>query len=220
MKIKVLSVLFVFLISVGSSNILKAKAIDNSVFKPHFINVQINAENGIQSLASYYAADTNQGVIFVPGKIFKKESWFFLNEQLQKSNITSLSLDGKTKGEVLASINLMKNKGVKKIALVGGSMGGAAVLNALDEKTDETINKVIVLAPYGGSPIDSAKINKLFVVAKNDRLGVYPSVKKQYLESSEPKKIEEYEGSEHAQHLFKGSHKKDLSRLIIDFIKN
>ena len=97
-------------------------------------------------------------------------------------------------------------------------MGGAAILDALEQKADESINKAIVLAPYGGSPIKSEKIKKLFVVAKGDSLGIYPDVKRLYKDSSEPKKIVELEGSEHAQHLFKSSHKEKLSNLIVDFI--
>jgi hypothetical protein len=56
------------------------------------------------------------------------------------------------------------------------------------------------------------------VVAKEDRLGKYPEGKRLYQHSLDPKKILEFEGPEHAQHLFKGPHKKELSRQIIDFI--
>jgi hypothetical protein len=49
-------------------------------------------------------------------------------------------------------------------------------------------------------------------------LGIYSKVKKIYTYSSEPKKMVEYEGSEHAQHLFKSSHKDELADLLIDFI--
>jgi esterase/lipase len=118
----------------------------------------------------------------------------------------------------LSAINYLKENGFCTIALVGGSVGGAAILDALEHKTDESINKVIVLAPYGGCPIKNEKIKKLFVVAKGDRLGIYKDIKRLYKDSSEPKQIVEFEGSEHAQQLFESSKKEKLSNLIIEFI--
>ena len=97
-------------------------------------------------------------------------------------------------------------------------MGASAILRALEERTDESVSRVIVLAPAGGSPIGSEKVKKLFVVAKEDRLGIYSDVKRLHEDSSEPKRIVEFEGSEHAQHLFKSSHKEELVKLIVDFI--
>jgi len=142
-----------------------------------------------------------------------------LAERLQRLNVSSLSLDGKRKEDVLSAIKFLRGKGFVKISLVGASMGGGAVLHALEETADNSIDKVIVLAPSGGNSIKSKKINKLFVIAKADRLGIYSKVKNIYTRSADPKKMVEYEGSEHAQHLFKSSHKDELSRLLIDFIR-
>ena len=182
--------------------------------------VAIKLKAGIENGAAYFDCKSNQAAIFVPGAVFNKESWFFLAERLQHLGVASLSLDGKTQDDVLSSVKALKDKGFKTITLVGGSMGGAAVLHALEEQTDECIHKVIALAPYGGSSIKSEKIKKLFVVAKEDRLGIYSDVKNLYRNSSNPKIIKEFEGSEHAQHLFKSSHKKELSKLIVNFISN
>ena len=198
----------------------QAQASDDSISKPDHSIVAIKTEKGSESSAAYFDGKNGQVVIFVPGAVFNKESWFFLAERLQKMNVASLSLDGKTPDIVLSAIDYLKDKGFKKISLVGGSMGGAAILNALDRKTDASINKVVALAPAGGKSINSQKINKLFIVARNDRLGLYPVVKKLYESSSEPKKFVVYEGTEHAQHLFDGSHREELSNLIIDFIAN
>jgi hypothetical protein len=191
---------------------------DESVVETKYDTIIIRTENGNENSAAYFYGKSGQAVIFVPGAVFNKESWFHLAERLQHLNIASLSLDGKTLYDVLSSIRVMKEKGFKKISLVGGSMGGAAILDALDRKTDVCVNKVILLAPSGGKPITSKGIKKLFIVAKDDRLGVYNDVKELYEGSSNPKNIVQFEGSEHAQHLFKGPHKEELSRLIIDFI--
>jgi dienelactone hydrolase len=198
----------------------QARASDESMNKPNYDAVEIRTENGNTSSAAYFDGKNGQVVIFVPGAVFNKESWFFLAERLQKKNVASLSLDGKTPDDVLSSIRYLKEKGFKKIGLVGGSVGGAAVLDALARKTDTRINKVIALAPAGGKPIKSKVIKKLFIVAKNDSLGLYEDVKKLYESSSDPKKFIVFKGSEHAQHLFNSSHKQELTKLIIDFIAN
>ena len=86
-------------------------------------------------------------VIFAHGAIFNKESWYFLAEKLQQKGIASLSIDfsgyGKSKAgtgglpnDILGAVAYLKTKKYNKIAIVGGSMEGAAVLNALKIKTD------------------------------------------------------------------------------------
>jgi len=203
---------------ISTSNFKQVHAADKPMEHSNFEIIKIKTEMGFESSSAYFDGKSDKVVVFVPGAIFNKESWFFLAERLQQSNVASLSLDGKRKEDVLAAVQFLKDKGFAKVILLGASMGGGAVLHALEEKTDDSIDKVIVLAPAGGNPIKSKKINKLFVIAKADRLGIYPKVKQIYTHSADPKKMVEYEGSEHAQHLFKGPHKGELSGLIIDFI--
>lgn len=198
----------------------QAHAGDASMRNHDHIIVKIKTDKGDESAAAYFDGGNGQAVIFVPGAVYHKESWYFLAERLLKLKVASLSLDGKTPDVVLSAIRYLQEKGFKKISLVGGSMGGAAILNALDRETDASINKVITLAPAGGKPIKSQTIKKLFIVARHDRLGLYPVVKKLYENSSEPKKFVVYEGTEHAQQLFKSSHKVELTKLIVDFIAN
>ncbi len=97
-------------------------------------------------------------------------------------------------------------------------MGGAAVLDALEIKTDNTIKKVILLAPAGGSAIQNKSINKLFVVSKNE--GLFSRVNSIYNDSTQPKKLKVFSGSSHAQHLFKSKNSDELSNLLIDFLSS
>lgn len=185
--------------------------------KPEIVMLK-SEKNGVENDAAFFNGKSKQAVIFVPGMVFSKESWYFLAERFQQLDIASLSLNGKSGTDVLNAIIFLKNKGFKKIALVGGSMGGRAVLDALKETTDESVDKAVVLAPYGGNSIKNSKIRKLFIVSKEDSLGIYSDVITLYKDSSEPKTIKEYGGSEHAQHMFKGKHKDDLIKVIADFI--
>jgi dienelactone hydrolase len=181
--------------------------------------VEIKTEAGGTFSAAFFEGGKDKVAVFVPGAVFNRESWFDVSLRLQQQGIASLSLDGKTGDAVLAAVDFLKAKGFKNIVLVGGSMGGSAVLHALETRTDECISGVILLAPAGGPPVKSTEINKLFIVSKEDRLGIYPSVRNLYNNSSDPKKLEEFDGSEHAQHMFKTAHKEALTGLIVDFVR-
>ena len=62
---------------------------------------------------------------------------------------------------------------------------------------------MIVLAPAGGKPIESANIQKLFIVSEQE--GLAKTVKKLHGKSANPKELKLYLGRSHTQHLFKTS---------------
>lgn len=170
--------------------------------------------------AAYFPGTAKKAVIFSPGSRYDKESWYFLAERFQKLNIASLALDnGSTQG-ILQAIALLKEKGFEKISLVGGSMGGEAILGVVEVDADQSIDKIVVLAPFGGNPLKSGKIDKLFIVAKRDGMLSYTNVESLYHNSSEPKRFKLYEQSgAHGQELFSSKRTKDdVISLIIDFI--
>jgi len=175
----------------------------------------IQLKNAEASEASFFNESKRRAVIFVPGKIFNKESWHFLASKLKRLGISSLCLDGKSSLHISKAAQILRYKGFEKIYLVGASMGGASVLYSLED-IDKLIDKVVVLAPFGGEAIKSTSIKKLFIVAKDDGWGAqtYPLFKS----SSEPKTFKEYNGAQHAQHLFKGKHKESLTTTIVDFL--
>jgi len=184
-------------------------------------------DNGVIE-AALFKAENDLVVIFAHGAIFNKESWFFMAKKLQKLGISSLSIDfrgygkskkgstGKKAYDILGAIDFLKEKGYDQIAIVGGSMGGAAVLDALEIKMDKAIKKVVLLAPAGGSAIQNKSVNKLFVVSKNE--GLFSRVNSIYNDSTQPKKLKVFSGSSHAQHLFKSKHSDELSNLLIGFL--
>lgn len=115
----------------------------------------------------------------------------------------------------MGAITWLKNKGFDDINIIGGSMGGAAVLSAL-ETNKIPVAKVVLLAPAGGPPITSTKTRKLFVVSKEE--GLYNQVMDIYQQSANPKRIEVYPGNVHAQHMFKTDFAEKLESLILNFI--
>ena len=185
-------------------------------------------DNGVIEASFFKGGERNLAVIFAHGAIFNKESWYFLAEKLQTKGISSLSIDFRGYGnskkgttnkrslDILGAVDYLKSKGFNNIAIVGGSMGGAAVLSALDTKTDSVIKKVVLLAPAGGVGIASKSIKKLIIVSKDE--GLFKRVNTIYNETTQPKKLKVYPGSYHAQHMFKADYKNELIKLIVAFL--
>ncbi len=177
--------------------------------------------------AALFKASDTQAVIFAHGAIFDKESWYFLAENFQHEGISALALDFRGYGnsvagsstqkkyDVLAAITYLNEHGFTDISIVGGSMGGAAVLAALPGN-EIPVRKVILLAPAGGPAVASATTEKLFIVSEDEQM--FSAVVKIYTSSAEPKQLKIYPGSTHAQHLFKTDNRDDLVARIVEFI--
>ena len=212
MNLKLKLVISLLLFMVFNSSVADTTGLNTK--NPKFEIASINHKP-----AAFFYGTSKRAAVFVPGSVFDRESWYFLAERLQQSEIASLSLDGKGKPHVLAAIKFLAGKGFEEITLVGGSIGGGSVLNSVHGNNDPAISKIILLAPYGGNAVKNERIDKLFIVSQKDSLGLYSSVQKQYDESSQPKTLEVLNGSKHAQHLFKGHQKEALTELIIEFIR-
>jgi pimeloyl-ACP methyl ester carboxylesterase len=219
-----------FLILILSSNLVMN--INELPLRPeeNFKLVTYKTEDGGSIQGSLFEVGKNLAVVFAHGAIFNKESWYFLCEKLQSKGITSLSIDfrgyGKSKKgtstdmglDILGAIQYLKSQGYRNIALVGGSMGGGAILDALEQKTDNILTKVVLLSPAGSNGISSNSIEKLFVVSADE--GFFARVKTSYDNSSQPKDLKIYEGTYHAQHMFKSDYADELTDLIIEFLTN
>jgi alpha-beta hydrolase superfamily lysophospholipase len=219
MNLTKLLILTILIICCESQNIIG----QNSDFEL----VHFNTEDGGNIEAALFSTDSGKIIIYAHGAVFNKESWYFLAEEFQKQDIAGLSIDfrgygnsksGKTNEkyhDILGAINYAKINGYTDINIIGGSMGGAAVLSALDQ-TDNNIAKVVLMAPASGPGIKSEQINKLFIVSKNE--GGVERVIKVYKASADPKKLKEYSGSKHAQHLFNSEQANKVKNLILSFI--
>lgn len=198
---------FCFVSAVASS----AKATGR---KPEIIITGSDSEFYVSD-AAFFPSDSQKAVVFVPGFIFNKESWFKLCKSLQNKEVASLSISGKSIPHVKAGIAFLKNKGFKDIILVGGSSGAAAILNSLNSKI-EGVTRVATLSAVRGTPITDKTIKKLFIVSKNEKS--FQTVQKFYDDSTQPKSLKVFEGSKHAQFLFFSPHKDEITKLLIDFI--
>ena len=203
-------------------------ALKTSIIQDNFKLITYSTEDGGTIEASLFEGKKDLVIIFAHGAVFNKESWYFLAEKLQSKGIASLSIDFRGYGnsktgtsnnlalDILGAIDYLKDQGFKNIALVGGSMGGAAILNALELKTDEALKKVVLLSPASNKGIASTTLKKLIVVSKDE--GLFDRVKTSFETSSDPKEFKIYEGSFHAQHMFKSSYANELTDFIVDFL--
>jgi hypothetical protein len=208
---KSIRLIIVLIFSFTSAVAFAAKATGK---KPEIIVTNSDSELYVSD-AAFFPSDSQQAVVFVPGFIFNKESWFNLAKSLQKKGVASLSISGKSVPNVTAGIHFLRDKGFKEICLVGGSSGAAAILNTISSKV-ESVTKVVILSPVRGTPLSDKNIKKLFIVSEDEKL--FQTVQKFYDGSSEPKSIKIFEGKKHAQFLFYSPHKDEVTQLIVNFI--
>lgn len=193
-----------------------------------FTLVTFDTSDGGTIEAALFKADSAQVVVMAHGAVFNKESWYPLAKEIQAKGVDVLSIDfrgyGNSKAkrssdkhlDIIGAVEYLKLAGYKSVGLLGGSMGGTAVLRALDSSPDPVITKAVLLAPAGGPSITQPNIEKLFIVSEGDR--VASSTRKLHEQSSSPKEIEVFSGSSHAQHLFKTEHAPALTKRIVTFL--
>lgn len=196
----------------------------------NYTTIQYSTTDGGVIEADLFAAGKDKAVIFAHGAIFNKESWHILALKLQKEGITGLAINfrgyGKSKKgntanrslDILGAIHYLKAEGYKSIVIVGASMGGAAVVRALNTSYDKRVTKVVLMAPAGGKALIYKSLDKLFIVSEKE--GLYKRVTTLYNNSAEPKKLRVYKGNYHAQHMFKAKYATSLVKEIITFIKS
>ena len=181
--------------------------------------VKIAITGTAETEAAFFPAKSDRAVVLAPGAMFSKESWYFLAERFQKMGIRSVALDSGSTPDLLNGIAYLQKIGVKKIAIIGASAGGAGVLSTLQEqKISLGVDTVILLAPAGGKPLKKKNIRKLFIVAEDDMISSSAEVYNLYDDSADPKVYHELKGSDHAQRLFDSDLRETVIQLIIDFI--
>lgn len=204
-------------------------AFQSTKSKENFKLISYSTEDGGTVEASLFEGKKDLVVIFAHGAVFNKESWYFLAEKLQSKGIASLSIDFRGYGnsktgttnnlalDILGAVSYLKDQGYKTISLVGGSMGGAAIMNALELKSDDILKKVVLLSPASSNGITNTSLEKLFIATQDE--GLFARVKIAFDTSAQPKQFKIYEGSLHAQHMFKSNYAEELTDLIVGFLE-
>ena len=184
--------------------------------------------------AKIYAEYQQRGshaVLLAHGAIFNKESWEKFAQHLLAKNYTVLAIDfrgyGKsTQGrmaraleeDILAGVQFLKTRShIKKITVLGASMGGAAAAKANIKANKNSIDQLILLSPANTYPPEKLQGQLLFIASAEEYLA--PAIKTAYAKAPQPKTLQLIPGSAHAQHIFKTPQAAHLTAIILQFLQ-
>lgn len=180
-----------------------------------------------------------KGIVLAHGGRFNKESWDVQARELSNAGYRVLAIDfrgyGKSKGpgdsdvmsaplfqDVLAAVGYLHKSGVGKVAIIGGSLGGAAGADAAAAAAPGEVACFVGLGNAGGNgPPEKLKVPKLFILTRDDanadgpRL---PGFQAQYEKAPQPKKLLILDGSAHAQFMFQTELKDRVMSEILNFL--
>jgi pimeloyl-ACP methyl ester carboxylesterase len=201
--------------------------------------VSFPTEDGGTVFADLYGSG-DRGVVLAHGGRFNKESWSAQAQQLAAAGYRVLAIDlrgyGKSHGpgdkdpmdapldlDVLAGVRYLHHAGATSVAVIGGSMGGAAAGDASILSQPGEIAGVVFLGSAPNQSADKLKSPSLFIVARDDTSGDgprLPGIKAQYQKAPQPKKLIILSGSAHAQYLFQTTHADRVMRDILRFLSH
>jgi len=120
--------------------------------------------------------------------------------------------------DIEAAFDHLVKVGARRVYVLGSSMGGFAVLDALELlRKKPQLSGIIIVSAYHPTACRTSKIPKLFVAAEDDQT-FYPKVLATHRHASDPKLLITYPKGGHGQMLFK-SHGEDLLEKIVKFTK-
>jgi pimeloyl-ACP methyl ester carboxylesterase len=196
-----------------------------------FREVSFPTADGGKIVANLYG-EGSHAVILAHGAVFNKESWHGLATTLSKEGYTVLALDFRGYGksvpgsqlqalylDVLAAINYLRDTGVKIISLIGGSMGGGAVAKAALEAKEREIDSVILLSPVPIPNPERMEAGRFLFIASQDE-PLLAKIKEEFERAPQPKELKLLEGNAHAQHIFKTNQADELTKIIVDYLRN
>lgn len=200
---------FILLLIIAASFCLPVPALAQEV-------IELTTHEVVVHKALLYRGASVRGAVLAHQSGATKESWHEFARLLAERGISSISLSSVSTYSIRSAIEYLKASGSREIILVGASMGGNAIMQAVRRDDLPIVSKIILLAPSAGPEMVSKTTQKLVIVARRDvfKSGAYTAFK----EASEPKILREYEGGDHGQTLLRGPHGKSVLAEILKFI--
>ena len=168
-------------------------------------------------------------VLLGHGAVFDKESWDHLARRLAAEGHQALAVDfrgygkstaGRSRGglheDIIGGIRYLRERGAARVSVIGASMGGGAVGDAVTELEPGDIDGLILLAAVPTRSPERLQGRKLFIVSGGD--GSRASVEMQFQAASEPKTLTVLTGSAHAQHIFRTALGEELTDIMLAWI--
>jgi pimeloyl-ACP methyl ester carboxylesterase len=186
----------------------------------------------------YGAPPSRRAAILVHGQEWDASGWRDVAQRFAARGVAALALNlrgydgssGKTTDyappapwspviDLRAAKKLLRDRGVREIALVGASMGGHAILASSLEADVECI--VSVSAPVVAVPDDLSRRvtgRKLFVCADGDARGAGPHVLHCFAAVDRPKTLLMFGGNEHSRGMFAAPYGAEAIDAIVEFV--
>ena len=168
-------------------------------------------------------------VLLGHGAVFDKESWDLLAKRLAAEGHQALAIDfrgygkskaGRSRGglheDITGGIRYLREQGAVRVSVIGASMGGGAVGDAVTQLDSGEIDGLILLAAAPIRSPERLQGRKLFIVSGGDPSR--SSVENQFQAASEPKKLTILPGNAHAQHIFPTTLGEELTEIMLAWI--
>ena len=168
-------------------------------------------------------------VLLGHGAVFNKESWDHLAKRLAAEGHQALAIDfrgygksraGRARGglheDIIGGIRYLREQGAARVSVIGASMGGGAVGDAVTQLDPGEIDALVLLAAVPTRSPERLQGRKLFSVSEGD--GSRSSVEQQFHAAREPKTLTTLPGSAHAQHIFRTAVGEELTEIILAWI--
>jgi pimeloyl-ACP methyl ester carboxylesterase len=202
--------------------------------------VTVRLRSGDETLQADLYGDlpARRAAILVHGKDWDASGWRAIAPRFVSRGIPALALnlrghDGSTGTtdqfappkpwspviDLRAAKTLLRERGVREIALVGCSLGGHTVLASSFEGDIECVASVS--APVLVTPDELSRRvtgRKLFVCADSDTTGAMPHVQRAFAAAASPKTLLVFGGAEHSRGMFAAPYGEDAVRAIVDFV--
>ena len=121
--------------------------------------------------------------------------------------------------DLAATKAVLRERGVREIALVGASLGGHAVLGSSIEGDAECV--VALSAPVTATPdalMRQVRCRVLFICADGDTLGAAPHVLRAFAATTAPKALLMFGGREHSRGMFAAPYGDQVLEATVDFV--
>jgi dienelactone hydrolase len=203
---------------------------------PETVRVASDGETLLGDL--YGDLPAQRAAILVHGQHWDASGWREVAQRLVERGVAALALNlrgydgssGTTEDyappapwspvtDLHATKALLRERGVRQIALVGASMGGHAILGSSFQGDVECI--VSISAPVTAIPDElSRRITgrKLFVCADRDTSGAAEHVRRCFDMVSRPKSLLMFGGDEHSRGMFAAPYGPEAVDAIVDFV--
>jgi uncharacterized protein len=196
--------------------------------------IRFRTEDGL-TLAGELRGSGPTGVVLAHMFPTDRTSWSDLATQLEDRGYRSVAIDFRGYGDsggqrdipeiwrdVLAAIDALRDRGARKIVLVGASMGGTASLIAASRTEVQGVVTLSAPSTFMGlsaPPEVLAAVDepKLFIAAEGD--GAAAATAQGFYETaSGAKRLEIVTGDDHGTELLEGRHGEAVRQMILEFL--